>query len=246
MIYLYSIASVLFVSIISLAIVSVISLKESLFRKYIFVVVSLAVGALLGDALIHLLPEAFEMMQNPVNVSLSVICGIFIFFIFEKVLHFHHEDCFHDEAPHPIGRLILISDGVHNFIDGIVIGASFLVSVPVGIATTIAVILHEVPQEVGDFGILLHSGYTKNRALWLNFLSGFTALLGLLVVFFLQEFAGTLIQWLLPITAGGFIYVAMSDLIPELHKNKTLKHSFLQVLAIALGVASMLLLLKLE
>jgi zinc and cadmium transporter len=245
--YIYSFISVVIVSLVSLIGVFALSIREDLLRKYIFVFISLAVGALLGDAFIHLIPEAFKSSINTALVGILIIVGILIFFILEKFLHWHHhgEDT---EEPniHPAGKLILFSDGVHNFIDGIIIGVSFIISVPVGIATTIAVILHEIPQEIGDFAVLLHSGYTKTRALWLNFLSALCAVLGMLLAFILGEAGETFIIWILPIAAGGFIYVAVADLIPELHKTKEAKHSALQIIAVIAGVLSMVALLYLE
>ena len=243
--YIYSFISVVIVSLVSLIGVFALSIREDLLRKYIFVFISLAVGALLGDAFIHLIPEAFEHVGNTTHVSVLIIVGILIFFILEKFLHWHHhgEDT---EEIHPVGKLILFSDGVHNFIDGIIIGVSFLVSVPVGIATTIAVILHEIPQEIGDFAVLLHSGYTKSRALFLNFLSALCAVLGVLLAFVLGEAGETFSLWVLPIAAGGFIYVAVADLIPELHKTKEAKHSALQIIAVIAGVLAMIALTLLE
>lgn len=249
-IYFYSIGSVLVISLISLVGVFTLGLKENLLRKYIFVLVSLAVGALLGDAFIHLIPEAFEELGNPTAVSLGIIGGILIFFILEKFLHWHNHDIHEHNAEHcsprPLGKLVLISDGVHNFIDGLIIGASYLISIEVGIATTIAVILHEIPQEIGDFGILLHAGYTKTKALWLNFLSALLAVLGVVIALMFSGVTETFAAWLLPITAGGFIYIAMSDLIPEMQKTKELKYTYIQLLAVALGVGMMILLLALE
>ena len=243
--YIYSFISVVIVSLVSLIGVFALSIREDLLRKYIFVFISLAVGALLGDAFIHLIPEAFEHVGNTTHVSVLIIVGILIFFILEKFLHWHHhgEDT---EEIHPVGKLILFSDGVHNFIDGVIIGVSFLVSVPVGIATTIAVILHEIPQEIGDFAVLLHSGYTKSRALFLNFLSALCAVLGVLLAFVLGEAGETFSLWVLPIAAGGFIYVAVADLIPELHKTKEAKHSALQIIAVIAGVLAMIALTLLE
>lgn len=246
-IYIYSLISVVIVSLVSLVGVFALSIKEELLKKYIFIFISLAVGALLGDAFIHLIPEAFENSSNPTIISVLIITGILIFFILEKFLHWHHHGEDTDETSiHPAGKLILFSDGVHNFIDGIIIGVSFLVSIPVGIATTIAVILHEIPQEIGDFAVLLHSGYTKTRALWLNFLSALFAILGTLLAFILGEAGEIFILWIIPIAAGGFIYVAVADLIPELHKTKEVKHSALQIIAVITGILAMIALTLLE
>ena len=235
------------VNLVSLVGVFTLSIKEETMRKYIFLLVSLAVGALLGDAFIHLIPEAFETSSNPLTVSLLVIAGLVVFFILEKFMHWHHHgDDTQEQDIHPVGKLVLLSDGVHNFIDGVIIGISFLVSVPLGIATTLAVILHEIPQEIGDFAVLLHAGYTRKRALWLNFLSALTAVLGTLVAFMLGEAGESFTNWVLPIAAGGFIYIAVADLIPELHKTKKINHSFFQLLALILGVVLMVGLVFLE
>ncbi len=238
--YIYSIVSIIIVSLVSLVGVFTLSLREEVIKKYTFVLVSLAVGALLGDAFIHLIPEAFES-TNPLLVSLLIISGIIFFFILEKFLHWHHhEDDTSHHTIHPVGKLVLFSDGVHNFIDGVVIGVSFIVSIPVGIATTLAVILHEIPQEIGDFAVLLHAGYTRKKALWLNFLSALTALLGVFVAFMLGGVGEEFTTWILPIAAGGFIYIAVADLIPELHKTKNIKQSLTQITALIFGVVVML------
>ncbi len=144
-----------------------------------------------------------------------------------------------------MGQLVLFSDGVHNFMDGMIIGASFLVSPGVGVATTVAVILHEIPQEIGDFAVLLHAGYEKMRALWLNFLSALLAVLGTLVALIMGE-GGSFTKWILPLAAGGFIYIAVADLIPELQKNKEAKYSLMQVGGAIVGIISMVLLTFLE
>lgn len=245
--YLYSFIGVMIVSLVSFVGIFTLSLQEELLKKYIFIFISLAVGALLGDAFIHLIPEAFESSINPTITSILIIVGILFFFILEKVLHWHHHGEDKEEPSiHPVGQLVLLSDGVHNFMDGVIIGASFIVSIPVGIATTIAVILHEIPQEVGDFAVLLHSGYTKSRALWLNFLSALSAFVGLLISLTLGGAGENFILFILPMAAGGFIYIAVADLIPELHKTKEAKHSMLQIVAVLAGVMAMIALTLLE
>ncbi|MEX2052420.1 MAG: ZIP family metal transporter [Candidatus Paceibacterota bacterium] len=246
-IFLYSFLSVLAISLISLIGIFALSLKEEILRKYVFIFISLAVGALLGDAFIHLIPEALENSGNQVFTGILVIAGILVFFIMEKFLHWHHHG--EDKADthiHPMGKLILFSDGIHNFIDGIIIGLSFMVSVPVGIATTLAVLLHEIPQEVGDFAVLLHAGYSKARALWLNFLSALCAILGLMLAFIVGEAGESFIFMILPMAAGGFIYIAVADLIPEMQKTKNLKNSVAQVAVVVVGVLVMALLALLE
>lgn len=244
--YLYPFISVAIISLVSLVGVFALSIKEEILKKYLFVLVSLAVGGLLGDAFIHLIPEALEEMSNPTFAAIGVIAGILMFFVLEKALHWHHHDL-PDNAPHPLGRLVLISDGAHNLIDGMIIGASFLISPEIGLATTLAVILHEIPQEIGDFGVLLHAGYTKSKALWLNFFSALLAFVGVVLAIALGNAVEEFSLWLLPITAGGFIYIAMSDLIPELHKTTNgSRNSFVQLLSITVGVLAMVALLALE
>jgi zinc and cadmium transporter len=245
--YLYAFISVILVSLVSLVGVFSLSLKEEILKKYINFFISLAIGALLGDAFIHIIPEAFEGKLGVNTSSLLVVAGILLFFIIEKFIHWHHhgEDK-NEEQIHPVGKLVLFTDGFHNLIDGAIIGASFLVSIPVGIATTIAVILHEIPQEIGDFAVLIHSGYSKKRALWLNFISGLASILGLIIVFVFGNIIENTALFFIPIAAGGFIYIAIADLIPELHKTKNIKHSIIQLGIIILGILSMLALLMLE
>lgn len=245
--YIYSFISVLVISLVSLVGVFTLSIREELLKKYIFIFISLAVGALLGDAFIHLIPEALANSSDQTFTSILIIVGILLFFIIEKFLHWHHHGEDTDENHiHHIGKLVLFSDGVHNFIDGIIIGSSFMVSIPVGIATTIAVILHEIPQEIGDFAVLIHSGYSRARALWLNFLSALVALLGLVFILIINSTEQFITFYFLPIAAGGFIYIAVADLIPELHKTKDAKHSTLQLIAVTVGIGAMIALTFLE
>lgn len=245
--YIYAFLSVFIVSLVSLVGVFALSLKEELLRKYIFIFISLAVGSLLGDAFMHLIPEAMESSLPPTLTSTLIIFGIILSFTLEKFLHWHHhgedENSLHVS---PVGNLILFSDGVHNLLDGVMIGVSFMISIPVGIATTIAVILHEIPQEVGDFTVLLHSGYSKKSALWFNFLSALCSVVGVAIAFVLGQAVEGFALWVLPITAGGFIYIAVADLIPELHKTKEVKYSIFQIIAFVAGVLAMALLLFAE
>lgn len=239
--YIYALLGVIVISLVSLVGVFFLSVKEEIMRRYLSLFVSLAVGALLGDAFIHLIPEAFENSINSLATSLLIVLGIIIFFIMEKFMHWHHhEDDTSEHTIHPVGKLVLFSDGVHNFIDGAIVGISFLVSIPLGFATTLAVMLHEIPQEMGDFAVLLHAGYSRKRALWLNFLSALTAILGVFFAFWLGSSGENFISWVIPLAAGGFIYIAVADLIPELHKTKKIKYSFLQLCALIVGVILMI------
>ncbi len=256
---IYSFVSVIAVSLVSLVGVLALSVNESLLKKWIFVLVSLAAGALFGDALIHLIPEAFAKSGEETTIALLIIMGIVLFFVLEKFLHWHHQHGheFHEEhlgektaessrRIAPLGYLVLISDGFHNVIDGIIITASYTVSIEVGIATTIAVILHEIPQEIGDFGVLLHSGFSKAKALFFNFISALCALVGVAFFLLLQNASEVALAAVIPVAAGGFLYIAGSDLVPELHKTTKVSHSIVQLLGIIVGVLAMVALLFLE
>ncbi|MBD3164273.1 ZIP family metal transporter [Candidatus Woesearchaeota archaeon] len=243
-----TIFSVLIVSLISLIGIITFALKAKKMNNIALFLVSFAAGSLFGGAFIHLLPESAEEMGFGIEVSLYALLGIVIFFLLENVIHWRH--CHiptSEEHPHPFGLMNLVGDGFHNLIDGMVIAASYMASVQLGIATTLAVILHEIPQEIGDFGVLIHAGYSKVKALFFNFLSALTAILGAIIVLFLGSGFESFTLALLPFTAGGFIYIAGSDLIPELKKAcYPLSRVALQFLALILGIAVMLLLAFLE
>lgn len=247
--YIYGFIGVLIVSIVSLVGVFFLSLREDILKKYIGFFISIAIGALLGDAFIHIIPEIMESGMNINLASILIISGLILFFVIEKFIHWHHhgeEGEKEENHIHPVGQLVLFTDGFHNFIDGAIIGASFLLSAPLGIATTLAVILHEIPQEIGDFAVLIHSGYSKGKALIFNFISASASFLGLLFVFVFGNVVEGASLWFMPIAAGGFIYIAVADLIPELHKTNNTKHSIIQVFIITLGVLSMLALTLME
>lgn len=208
---------------------------------------SFAVGGLLGDAFIHLLPESFEELGTNLLVSLYVILGILIFFVLEKFLRWRH--CHiptSEEHLHPFVTMNLVGDATHNLVDGMLVGASYMVSFPIGLTTTLAVVLHEIPQELGDFGVLIHGGLSVKRALVFNLLSALTAVIGAVVSILAAEQVQGFSLSLLPITAGGFLYIAGSDLIPELHHEVKASTSLWQLLLIVLGVAIMAVLLVLE
>jgi len=249
-IWLYTIISVIVVSLISLAGVFTLSLRTATLKKIIIYFVSFSVGALFGDAFIHLLPEAFA--KSPAGfVSAGILSGIILFFVLEKFMHWRH--C-HAETTkkhiHPVGILNLVGDGVHNFIDGLVMAASYLVSIPIGIATTLAVVFHEIPQELGDFGVLIHAGFSNKKALMWNFISGLTAVAGAIVGLIIGTHSQQVTMFMIPLAAGGFIYIAGSDLIPELHKDvhefPSLSRAFWQLVFFLLGIAIMFLFVLLE
>jgi zinc and cadmium transporter len=234
-------------AMIALAVLSSISLcgaitlmlRAERLRGGLVVLIPFAAGALLGDAFLHIVPEVAESRTGfDHTASVSVVGGIIVFFILEKVLHWHHSHFPHEEVLHPVAVSNLLGDGLHNFIDGVIVAGAFSVSPQLGIATTAAVGLHELPQELGDFGILLHAGLEPRRALLLNFLSGLTAIAGgaLTLLFSTPD---TIVRLFLPFTAGTFVYIASTDLIPELHKEPEPAKSLLQVVALLMGVAVM-------
>lgn len=246
MAFFYTIVSVIIVSLISLIGVFALSLNREKLYKSLIYLVSFSAGTLMGDAFLHLIPEAFAFSENTIKISFSILGGILIFFLIEKIVrwrHCHQEPC--EDHPHPFSYVILIGDSIHNFLDGVIIAASFLASIPLGIATTVAVIFHEIPQEIGDFASLVYAGFSRVRAIVFNFLTALTAVLGALVVFLINVDSQILTNILVPFAAGGFIYIAGTDLIPELHKHRAFKTSFWQTVAFVLGIGLMAILLLL-
>ncbi len=246
-IFWYALASVFVVSFVSFIALATLSLRAERLKKILLYLVSFAAGALLGDVFFHLLPEVVEEQGFVLSVSVSVLVGVLFSFFVEKVVHWRHSHMPSEEKHvHPVTTMNLVGDGVHNFIDGIVIGSSYLVSIPVGLATTFAVFLHEIPQEIGDFGVLLHGGYTKRRALLMNFLFALTAVLGVFIPFLIGSYVENALLFLVPFAAGTFLYIAGSDLIPELHKEVGLKVALVQLACLILGMVVMSLLLLFE
>ena len=256
MIIAYALASVVLVSLISLIGVIALSLRAEMLCKTLFLLVGLATGALFGDALIHLIPEALESGAGETRTALLIMSGILFFFILEKVFlwrHSHLEQAesresmsAHDHSPKPLAPLVLVADFIHNLLDGVIIGASFLVSIPVGVSTTLAVILHEIPQEIGDFGLLIHAGWSKGKALLWNFLSALSAVIGAVIALSVGTSGEGFIPAASALTAGAFIYIAGSDLVPEMHKTASPARSAAQVASILAGFALMYLLTLVE
>lgn len=232
------------VSLVSLLGIVSLQIKKEFLQKVTFVLVSFAVGALLGDAFIHLIPEAFEELGLGSGASLLVLAGILLFFLLEKVIRWHHchdFDC-HDHKK-PVAYMNLVGDGVHNLLDGMIIASSYALGFEVGLATTIAVLFHEIPQEMGDFGVLIHGGFSISKALLFNLISALVAFIGAILVIVIGQQSHEFHLYLLPIAAGGFLYIASSDLIPELHKQKS---TLVQVVFILLGITVMYLLTLVE
>ncbi len=245
-IWFYTMGSVIIVSLISLIGVFFLSIDQKRLAKMLLFMVSFAAGALMGDSFLHLLLESVKGGMQP-KISVFILTGILVFFILEKIISWRH--CHiptSEEHPHPVGIMNLIGDGFHNILDGMIIGGSFLVSVPLGISTTLAVILHEIPQEIGDFGILIHAGYAVRKALLFNFFCALTAVLGAALTLAIGLESESVSAFLVPFTIGSFLYIATADLIPELKKETDLKKSLLQLMFILLGSGVMGLLLLLE
>ena len=236
-------ASVFVVSLISFAGVVTLVMRRKQMDKALIFLVSFSAGSCFGGAFIHLLPEAIE--EGGAEVVGFAIIGILVFFVMEKFLfwqHCHKPGC-HE---HTFAYMNLVGDGIHNFIDGVVIAASYMASVQLGVASTIAIVLHEIPQEIGDFAVLIHGGFTTNRAIALNFLTALTAVLGALAgVVIIPSFGGSLAP-ILSFAAGGFIYIAGSDLVPELHKEVDIKRSWGVFVSLILGVGVIWLLRLIE
>lgn len=201
--------------------------------------IGFSAGGLIGGAFLHLLPEALEEASSRI-IFPYLILGFIFFFVLEKYLHWRH--CHKGICDiHAFTYLSLIGDGIHNFTDGLVIGTSFIISLHFGIITTLVIIFHEIPQEIGDFGVLVYGGFSKFKALYCNFIIALTCVLGTIVGYFTSANITNFSVFLLPFTAGGFIYIAACDLIPELHKQPDLKNSAQAMLAFICGVLFILL-----
>ncbi|KYK29596.1 MAG: hypothetical protein AYK23_01660 [Candidatus Proteinoplasmatales archaeon SG8-5] len=227
----------LIVSLLSLLGVVTLALSDRLLKKVLLALVGLAAGTLIGGAFLHLIPEAlheFEHHASHDTLFIFVLVGFVIFFILEKLLwrHCHDKEC----KIHTFAYINLVGDGIHNFIDGLIIAAGFLASVEIGLITTLAVAVHEIPQEIGDFGVLVHGGFAKKKALMFNLLTALTALIGGLIGFFLIPELGEFQIYIIPIAAGGFIYIAAADLVPELHKERRVSRTVLAFSMFIVGI----------
>lgn len=238
---IWIILSTFTISIFALVGVFTLSMKEELLNKILLKLVALSSGALLGGAFLHLMPEGVEKMEPKLFFTI-VLGAIILYLLIEKILHWRH--CHkgkHCDTHHTIGYMNLIGDSVHNFIDGLIIAAAFIVNIPLGIITAVAVALHEIPQEIGDFGVLIYSGFSKKRALFLNFLVALTVVAGGIAGFFLARYSLVSETYFIPIAVGGFIYIATSDLFPELRKNTSLKKFLSDFVFLIIGVSVMFL-----
>ncbi len=234
--------AVLAVSLISLVGIITIGLKMNP-QKITFYLISLVSGTMVGGALIHLIPEAMEA-QSP-HMFMSISLGVFIFFVLEKLLIWRH--CHHHQNPHDHKRpvaaaMVITGDAVHNFIDGVIIASAFLAGPTIGFSITLAILLHEIPQELGDFGILIHGGYTTRQALTANLLTATSSFAGAIITYFFLNTSALVHFYVLPVAAGGFLYIALADLIPQLHEQVSFRQTIEQIILVAVGFLMMVLL----
>jgi zinc and cadmium transporter len=230
-------ASTFLVSLISLVGIFTLAIKDNLLHKILFCLIGFSAGALIGSAFLHILPEALEKSSST-PVFYNLILGIILFFLMERYLHWRHchdKDC----GIHAFTYLNLFGEAFHNFIDGLAIAASFIISGKLGVITTLAIILHEIPKELGNFGVLIYGGFSRRKALLCNFISALMAMIGALAGYFISDFIQGFSNFIMPLTAGGFIYIAMSDLIPEVHKESNQKRATLAFVAFLMGIIFM-------
>ncbi len=244
-IWIYTLTSVIVISLISFAGALTLAVKTERLKNSLLYLVSFAAGALLGDVFLHIMPEMSERGFGAVQGG-YILGGIFIFFALERIVWWHHSHSEHSEEIHSEVYLTQVGDTLHNFIDGVIIATAYVVSIPVGLATTMAVIFHEIPQEIGNFAVLIHGGWTTKKALLYNFFSALAAVVGAVVILVFVPNTTETPDWLIALAASSFIYVALSDLVPEIHKEKSNTKSLLYLTWFALGIVAMALLLLLE
>ncbi len=239
------VVATILVSLISLVGLSAVSLKERTLDRILFFLVAFSAGSILGTAYFDLLPEAVEVVEGSL-VYLYVTVGFVLFFFLERFIYWYHghpheadmsEETVVRASTKAFAYLNIIGDGIHNFVDGMIIAASFLLGFSVGLATTIAVVFHELPQEMGDYGILIYGGFKRKKALILNFIAASSVVFGGIVAIFLLGTIEALKGLLVAFSTGGFIYLAASELIPELQKEKSFKKSVIQFTTFILGIA---------
>jgi zinc and cadmium transporter len=241
----YTLISVVLISLVAVLAIIPVLLKKKLSKHFLLILLSLSVGTLLGGVFIHFFPEMAEHGYH-LETAIFIIIGFLVFFIIEKFVHYRHNkncqqgNCGHGHGYH-LAPLNLIGDGVHNFIDGMVIAGSYIVSIPLGIAATISILFHEVPQEIADFGVLLYSGMSKLKAVMFNFLSAATAIVGAILGLILAGEINSFTTFIIPFAAGSFLYIAASNLVPELHRHCKFIDTLLHIVSIITGVGIMVL-----
>ncbi|KPK28363.1 MAG: zinc transporter [Desulfobacterales bacterium SG8_35_2] len=237
---IWIIGSSLLMCLLALVGVITLSMSEKAMKLLLLPLVALAAGALLGGAFFHMIPESVDKTGSDTAVYIYVVAGFAFFLLLEQVLHWHH--C-HREDLHckkPLTYLILIGDGIHNFIGGIAVAGTFLIDIRLGISTWLAAAAHEIPQELGDFGVLVHGGWSRKKALLLNLLSASTFLLGGILAFMFSF--SDWIYFLIPFAAGNFIYIGASDLIPEVNRHEKFSRNILHFCCFSTGILILLVL----
>lgn len=239
-VWIGALGSTFLVSLLSFSGILLLAMRAKQLKKMIFILVSFAVGALFGNTFFMLIPESFHQIGDSQIIGILIISGLIVMFVLEKFIHWHHNHNVSDEeVKAPLGYISLITDSLHNFTDGVLIAAAWMASPEVGIATTLAVVVHEIPQEISDFGVLLHAGFSKRKALFLNFIAACSAILGGILTLTLGTVSEKILTYILPFAAGGFIYLAGSDLIPELNRERSVRKSLIQFAAIITGLILM-------
>jgi len=234
---IYIIISTFIISLIAFVGILTLSLKDKVLNKILLFLVSLSAGALMGGAFIHLIPESIEKYGNG-DILIFVLVGFILFFIIEKILHWRH--CHKGKCDvHTFHYMNLVGDSIHNFIDGLIMAAAFVTSIPLGITTSIAIAAHEIPQEIGDFGVLIYGGFEKKKALFMNFLVALTAVIGGVVGYLISQRIHETTTFLLPFAAGGFIYIAATDLVPEIKKELDFKKYIATLCVFIVGILIM-------
>jgi zinc and cadmium transporter len=244
-VWLFSLISILLVSLISLVGIIALVFKQGFFSKIQSLLVSFAVGTLIGGAVLHLLPESMEHDHAQLT-PIFVIISILAFFILEKYLNTHQHHKADKKSVKSFGPLNLFADGLHNFLDGILIAAAYSVDIETGMIATFAVLAHELPQEIGDFAILVQAGYSIKKAIFYNVLTALTSVLGGIIILLFPALGVELSHYILPLAAGGFLYIALADLVPELNKQNSVKRSVFQVIFVIAGLLLMWFLLDFD
>ncbi len=234
---IYALGSSILVSLIAVLGSIPFMLKKKISNRFLTILLSISVGTLLGSVFLQLLPEAASHKYT-LKLPIYLMSGFLLFFVLEKFVHSRYEECKDKEChdnKHNLGLINIAGDGIHNFIDGLVIGSTYMISIPLGMAATVSIALHELPQEIADFGILLYAGFSRKKALFFNLLSAVTAMVGTVIGLLLSSKLTNFNSFILPFTAGVFLYIGASNLVPELHRRCSFAESIVDVAAIIVG-----------
>ncbi len=238
-VWVYTILSVVAVSLVALSGIFLLTINRRYQDSVVFALVSFAVGSMIGNVLFELLPESYEAIGDFVTIGWLVVLGLVIFFIIENVHMFHKHHLPKKKSLKSLGYMNLLADGIHNFTDGILIAVSWMISYEVGLSTTIAIFIHELPQELSDYGILIKAGFSKSKALLYNLLSAASAILGAVLALLVGQSIEGFAVYLLPVAAGCFIYLSLFSLLPLIVKGNSLRKTLMQILIIVAGVVLM-------